>query len=221
VRQSEHILYITLIDFLLQILFLGMVISVIYAATIDTEVEDNSVKNVNTSQENLLKIQKLTGISNITELTDVLTRLGPLKQASTDREALEKISSEVNKVGGLDAAKKILADHAAVSAGQGSKSCLPNKARIATFHVYRDRIELGSFDAKEFSELLTKLNLTKEKVQRLSLSEFTKTFSQVKTLFPDCKFNIDVIEHSFDTRPRDVIRPIFWPSSYTKSPDIR
>jgi hypothetical protein len=221
VRQSEHILYITLIDFLLQILFLGLVISVVYAASLDTTVDDQNNKDVKTPQENFSQIQKLTGISNITELTDLLTRLGPLQQATKDRESVEKLSSEINKVGGLDSAKKILSDRVAVLGGQGSKSCLPNKARIATFHVYKDSIELGSFDAKEFPDLLIKLALTIEKVQRLSLNEFTKNFSPVKTLFPDCKFNIDVIEHSFDTRPRDVIRPIFWPSSYKKAPDIR
>lgn len=220
-RQSEHILYITLIDFLLQILFLGMIISVIYASSLDDKEENSLVRDVKTAQEKLVNIQKLTGTSNITELTDLLTRLGPLQQARTNQEALEKLSTEVSKVGGLDSAKKILADHASVSGGQGSKSCLPNKARLATFHVYRDRIELGVFDPKEFPDLLAKLALTKEKVQRLSLYEFSTTFSQVKTLFPDCKFNVDVIEHSFDTRPRDVIRPIFWPSSYKKAPDIR
>ena len=219
-RQSEHILYITLIDFLLQILFLGLVISVIYAASVDTKTEEQGLKDAKIAQENLKQITKLTGISNITELTDLLTRLGPLQQANKNSETFEKISSEINKVGGLDSAKKILAD-AAISSGQGAKSCLPNKAKLATLHLYKDRVELGSFDPKEFPNLLEKLALSKQKVERLSLAEFTKSFSQVNTLFPDCKFNVNIVEHSFDTRPRDVIRPIFWPSSYKKAPDIQ
>ena len=220
-RQSEHILYVTLIDFLLQILFLGMVVSVIYAASLEPDTESKQIEDVKTAQENIQIIKKLTGISNITELTDLLTRLGPLQQVKARQDDYEKLSTEVRKVGGVEAAQKVLADHAAVSGGQGSKSCLPNKARLATLHVYRDRIELGSYDLKEFPDLLTKLSLTKQKVERLSLDEFSRSFGQVKVLFPECKFNVDVIEHSFDTRPRDVIRPIFWPSSYKQAPDIQ
>ena len=220
-RQSEHILYVTLIDFLLQILFLGLVLSVIYAASLEPDPERGKIEDPKTAQENIQTIKKLTGISDITELTDLLTRLGPLQQVKGKQDDYEKLYSEAKKVGGVDAAKKIPADYAAVSGGQGSKSCLPNKARLATLHVYRDRIELGSFDPKEFPDLLGKLSLSKEKVERLSLEEFTKLFSEVKTLFPDCKFNVDLIEHSYDTRPRDVIRPIFWPSSYRQAPDIQ
>jgi len=221
VRQSEHILYVTLIDFLLQILFLGLVLSVIYAASLEADPETGKIEDLKTAQERIQSIKKLTGISDITELTDLLTRLGPLHQVKAKQEDYEKLSSEAKKVGGVDSAKKVLADYAAASGGQGSKSCLPNKARLATLHVYRDRIELGSFDPKEFPDLLSKLSLSKEKVERLSLEEFSKLFSQVKTLFPDCKFNVDLIEHSFDTRPRDVIRPIFWPSSYRQAADIQ
>lgn len=220
-RQSEHILYITLIDFLLQILFLGMVVGVIYAATKNPKSEEQKVEEAKSAQENLLNIKKLTGVSNITELTDLLTRLGPLQQAYKNAASFEKIASDIDKVGGLDSTKKILSDHAAISGGQGSKSCLPNKAKLATLHVFRDRIELGSYDPKEFPNLLEKLSLSKQKVERLTLDEFTKSFSKVKTLFPDCKFNVDVVEHSFDTRPRDVIRPIFWPATYKKAPGIQ
>jgi hypothetical protein len=198
-----------------------MVVSVIYLASLDVDTEEQGINSAQTDQEKIKALKTLTGISNFTELTDLLTRLGPLQQAQARREDYEKLSSEVQKVGGVEAAKKVLADHVAVLGGQGSKSCLPNRARVATLHVYRDRVELGSYDPKEFPDLLAKLSLSKQKVERLSLEEFSKVFSEVKTLFPDCKFNVDLVEHSFDTRPRDVIRPIFWPSSYKKAPDIQ
>ena len=221
-QQSEHTLYVTLIDFLLQILFLGMVVGVIYAVSQKPKPgEQQCWEDVKKTQATLQTIKNLTGISDITELTDLLTRLSPLQQAISNLDAFQKISTEVNKVGGVDSAKKILADYAAASGGQGSKPCLENKAKLATLHVYRDRIELGAFDSKEFPDLLVKLNLSKQKVQSLSLQEFSKSFSKVKTLHPDCKFNVDVIEHSYDTRPRDVIRQIFWPASYTKAADIQ
>lgn len=193
----------------------------IYLASLASDTVEQGIDSAKTDQEKVEVIKKLTGISNFTELTDFLTRLGPLRQAQASRDDYEKISPEVQKIGGVDVARKVLADHAAVLGGQGSKSCLPNRARVATLHVYRDRIELGSYDPKEFPALLAKLSLSKDTVERLSLEEFSKVFGDVKTLFPDCKFNVDLVEHSFDTRPRDVIRPIFWPSSYKKAADIQ
>ena len=70
-RQSEHVLYITLIDFLIQLIFLGLVLSVIYSASQPSMDEQERATEV------LTKIKQLTGISDLTEITDTQTRLGP------------------------------------------------------------------------------------------------------------------------------------------------
>ena len=65
-KQSEQALYITLIDFLIQIIFIGLVIGVVYAV-IQTENDpskDNSQK--------LETVAKDSGM-NVSELLDYLT----------------------------------------------------------------------------------------------------------------------------------------------------
>ena len=205
VRQSEHVLYITLIDFLLQLLFLGMVISVIYAISQQEEATAFDPAVAKDAIEAMQKVKNLTGISNLTELTDELTRLGPLQQAGKNVDSWINIADAVKNVGGIDTAKKILVKQA----GQGLPSCLPNKARLATFHAYPDHIDLGIHDSKEFGALLTKIGLQKANVERISTREFPTVFKQVKAHYPDCRFNVDLIEHSFDTRPRDSVRQAF------------
>lgn len=207
-RQSEHILYITLIDFLLQLLFLGMVISVVYAIstadtsnTMDPEECKSAIDFTNTAK-------RLTGISNLTELTDKLTALGPLNSASNDAEVCRDIAGKVKAVGGAANAKKIL-DKAILETGQGLPSCLPNKAKIMSFDAYHDHITLRDYNPNEFHAFLQKTNINKTAIERLSPTEFRSMFSKVREYYPECRFNVDLIEHSFDTRPRDAVRSAF------------
>lgn len=208
-RQAEHVLYITLIDFLLQLLFLGMVISVIYAISQREEPAAPDPAAARDAIETMTKIKNLTGISDLTKLTDELTRLGPLNQAGNDAQSWRDISDAVRDIGGNEAAKKTLTDQAAKRGGQGLPSCLPNKARLATFHAFQDRIDLGDHDEKELQALLVRIGVAKDKAAHLTTAEFPRVFGPVKISHPDCRFNVDLVEHSYDTRPRDAVRSAF------------
>lgn len=205
-RQSEHVLYITLIDFLLQLLFLGMVISVMYAMSqqedLPVAVDPAVAKDAIEAME---KVKSLTGVSNITQLTDELTRLGPLQPANKNVESWKNIAETVKSVGGVDSAKRILDKQA----GQGLPSCLPNKGRLATFHAYSEYIDLGNYAPNDFPALLAKIGLQKSSVEHIATRDFSSVFKLVKVHYPDCRFNVDLIEHSFDTRPRDSVRQAF------------
>ena len=209
-QQKEDVLYITLIDFLLQLLFLGMVISVVYAVA-QQMAEDAAPDPIQAKNaiENMEKVKQLTGISDLTELTDELTRLGPLNQAKKNSDSWKEISKEVSAIGGMDVAKKTLAEQAIKKAGEGLPSCMPNKSRLATFHAYIDRIELGEYNETELSMVLDKLGLSKEGIQSLPLKDFTRKFNPINTTFPDCRYSINLIEHTYDTRPRDAVRIAF------------
>lgn len=91
-RQSEHVLYITLVDFLLQLLFLGLVLSVIHSA-LQPDPDEVQANNAFVAE-----IKKLTGISDLTVLTDELTRLGPLKSAANDVKFARELESLMTKV---------------------------------------------------------------------------------------------------------------------------
>lgn len=203
-RQSEHVLYITLVDFLLQLLFLGMVISVIYSSTQPDPEETQSNKSF------IEQVKKSTGISDLTILTDLLTRLGPLNQASAKVEIGRDLEDAVKKVGGKDEALKLL-NAAATKKGQGLPPCLAKGEKLVTFHAYSDRIEIQTPITPEMSSLLKYLETSIESVSRLSLAEFARVFAPVyaRNQKEQCIYNVVVNEHVYDTRPRDVIRKTF------------
>lgn len=208
-KQSEHVLYITLIDFLLQLLFLGLVIGVIYSAHQPSKAELNESKKIDSAFK---KIKELTGISDLTVLTDELTRLGPLSEAAKKISKFEKINPTIEKLGGVEEAEKVLKSELGKK-GQGLPSCLDSAERIATFDAYADRIILSSNYTSEFEKLLIELNISKDKIASLSLQEFREVFYPVisRNKKFECIYNVNLIEHSFDTRPRDAFRSIFGP----------
>jgi hypothetical protein len=206
-KQSEHVLYITLIDFLLQLLFLGLVIGVIYSAHQPTKEELSESKKIDSAFK---KIKELTGISDLTVLTDELTRLGPLKEAAKNASQFEKIKPSIDKLGGVEEAEKVLKSELGKK-GQGLPSCLTNGERVATFDAYSDKIVVSPSYSSEFAKLLTELGIPKEKITSLSLREFREIFYPVisRNKKYECVYHINLIEHSFDTRPRDAFIAIF------------
>ena len=208
-RQSEHVLYITLIDFLIQLIFLGLVLSVIYYASQPSKDEQDK------AAEAIAKIKQLTGISDLTEITDELTRLGPLKTAAQNSKLGEDFNNLAGKVGGKEAAFKILTTEANKGSAPGKPYCIGG-LKVATFDAYEDRLELRPPVSSEMSELLKQLNLSSESVKRIPIKEFSKTFAQLRVIETTCVYNVVLVEHSFDTRPRDAVNSTFRASSYQR-----
>lgn len=214
-RQSEHVLYITLIDFLLQLLFLGLVLAVIYSALQPSEEEVKESKKLIPVVE---EIKNKSGISDLTKLTDALTRLGPMQEAVLDAKRGKDFKDVVNKLGGDEQALKLLNTEA--NKGVGVKSCLPNQEKLTSFHTYRDHIEHHGSNSSEFSGVLKKLNVPESRVENMSLEEFRTIFGSMKKITDDCMYYVTLIEHSYDTRPRDVFRGIFL-TSPQRAADIK
>jgi hypothetical protein len=214
-RQSEHVLYITLVDFLLQLLFLGLVLSVIHSA-LQPDPDEVQANNAFVAE-----IKKLTGISDLTVLTDELTRLGPLKSAANDVKFARELESLMTKVGGQEKALKLLNDEIK-KAGQGLPSCMPNGKTIATFDAYVDRLELQSPVSPEMNDLLKTLKTSPDKVMKLPLNDFREIFGPVagRNQTEKCIYNVVLVEHAFDTRPRDKFRGLFVPFTRAAS-DLR
>ena len=208
-RQSEHVLYITLIDFLIQLIFLGLVLSVIYYASQPSKDEQDR------AAEAIAKIKQLTGISDLTEITDELTRLGPLKTAAQNSKLGEDFNKLAGKVGGKEAAFKILTTEANKGSAPGKPYCIGG-LKVATFDAYEDRLELRAPVSSEMSDLLKQLNLSSESVKRIPIKEFSKTFAQLRVIETTCVYNVVLVEHSFDTRPRDAVNSTFRASSYQR-----
>jgi hypothetical protein len=211
-KQSEHVLYITLIDFLLQLLFLGLVVGVIYAVAQQAEEEKKGTTGEETADVQIRKVKQLTGISDFTKLTDVLTRLGPLNPSAQYVEVDKDLSKKVGEVGGNQKATAILDDYAKKNTGQGYPSCLPENGIVSVIHAFNDRIEIQNI-SPPMKELLGQISVSPNSIASLSLKDFVNTFNPVLGLKSSrerkCRYNVELFEHSFDTRPRDAVRKIF------------
>ena len=100
-------------------------------------------------------------------------------------------------------------------AAPGKPYCLGG-LKVATFDAYEDRLELRSPVSSEMNELLKQLNLSSELVKKIPIKEFSKTFAQLKVIETSCVYNVFIVEHSFDTRPRDAVNSTFRASSYQR-----
>lgn len=86
--RRDDVFFLILIDFLVQILFFGLFLFVFYEATIQKK------------NHQLKQAVDAAGVSDLTELTDDLSRLAPLK--------LKELSGIIAKAGGADAVSELL-----------------------------------------------------------------------------------------------------------------
>lgn len=201
-HQSDNVLYITLVDFLIQLLFLGLVLGVLYVATL--EEQEKGKENADFIE----RAKRLTGISDLTLLTDELTRLGPLMAVAKYVTLGQTLEQKVLAVGGAEKASSVLSEYIKKNPGVGKPSCLPNKAILATVHAYEDRIQIKS-STGELTTLLKELKLEFADVSELTLKKFTSVFRPVLALHPDCSYNVELVEYTYDTRPRDAVGAVF------------
>src|SRR5687768_2295114 len=107
-RRDDSVFFFTLVDFLLTALFAGLVLFVVARAKAQRE---EGVKEASAAA--LDSIQRRTGISDLAELTDRLSRLGPLGEAEGavkvvarlgGAEQVERLIAAVETTGGVESA---------------------------------------------------------------------------------------------------------------------
>ena len=201
-KRASSTLYLTLIDFLIQILFLGLLLGYVHATKKTNQAEEvtalqnklkAAIEEIKKKDEVISKLLRTSGHSTIQQLTDFLTRLGPLV-------------SQAEKVGGVHKAVEVLVDHQ--NKGQGKPSCLPDAAMLTIIHAFEDHLEIREI-SPELQKLLAKLGVSGESIGHMSFVQFENKFSPVLRLEPGCRYNVTVLEYSPYKMPRDVVRKVF------------
>jgi hypothetical protein len=123
-KRSNDIYFLTLIDLLVQALFLGLLL---YAIGDADQTKEKQKQEIETSrqqaeQRNIDALLEATGVSNLTELTDELTKLAPIKE-------LKGTADFISKIGGADDANR-LADMAAEHGGVSKLSKKLEEAKV-------------------------------------------------------------------------------------------
>lgn len=218
-RRDESVFFFTLVDFLVTALFFGVVLYAMgmHAKTADAKETANARKAVES-------LKSAAGVSNITELTNVLTKLAPVKDIEPivtsvrnvgGLPALVRIDSLIQSVGGIDSAVAILA-RARRGEGYGKPPCLFTLAAkgrkvprlVATVWGSDSTITFTALTGA-LDTLLTELNLSYASVDTLSLLEFRQAFAKLPTLRTDCRYWIGFIERTPYVYARDAVNAGF------------
>jgi len=225
-RRSDDVFFFTLIDFLLQVFFFGLLLFVV-GQTLQADEKVNHKSDV----EQRDRLLKATGVSSITELTDQLTKMAPLDQlrGTSDfiarqggQKAVEAAVTAANAAGGIEKISRLQGQVAAMSEriakleGWGKASCIPNimvngklqPKSIATVTVTDDGVSLEN-PAPEMTTLLKSMGLEFRAVQQLSLSSFKSTFAPVVTKQPECRYFLNVITRTRYLEPMRAVWSAF------------
>ncbi|WP_048441586.1 hypothetical protein [Caenimonas sp. SL110] len=210
-KQGDDVFFFTLIDFLLQVFFFGLLIYVVAQAFAGKPL----TKEEAAARQMLLEGTK---VSSLVELTDLLTKMGPLEhlpgtseffQKNGGRESVTKAVEAVKSSGGTENVRRMKADIESRDQeleglkgemkAWGTPSCVyetvGGKVRpktIARVRVFDDRIELEN-PSLEMDSILKGLNREFASVEKLSHANFRETFMPLVAQKPNCRYFLEVI----------------------------
>lgn len=212
--RREQTLYITLVDFLLQLLFLSVVFGAFAAASSSLSQNEHEQRagllaaRVDELQIALTTLFSAAGTTNVHDVAALLKSHAANKETLRLAEIGRRWEETAQLAGGPENLKRLIEDQK--RKGQFKPACRDNPARIVTFHAYADTITIERPLTNEFASLLAELGKDSSVAGSMSFAEFASTFRRVQALYPDCRFNVTVVEHTPLRQPRDVVREFFY-----------
>lgn len=194
-KRNSPILFFTLLDFFLVVIFFGFLLyalSVLEAKAPDTS-PNGPIENHGPDTSDLENIIILTGhfkTSNFSKLTDQLVTMIP-----ADFQKWEESKREIP--------------------GVGKPHCLarknnPRSAIILASVMANEGHITFTEETSNLTDVLQELGLKYEEVESLSLEQFVEAFAQILTTWPSCRYTLEVVETTDRTKPRDAIEKLFY-----------
>lgn len=216
-RRSDNVFLLTLVDFLVQIIFFGLLIFVVYKA-----IEGR--KRENYSPYQVEKAIDLAGVSNIVELNDQLSKLAPvgLKGLSTKlnldaKDAdVGRLADAIERSGGAANVSASLERLAKLEQGLGKPPCLfdvvngQKKPKPIAYAIASASTITLQTETPELTQVLAKIGLQFGSVRSLSLSQFKRAFSRLLIAEPACRHTLQFKETSRLVDARDAAGQIFY-----------
>lgn len=239
-KKNNDVYFITLIDLLVQVVFLGLLLYVVAEAD-----KDGPAATVEVERSTMERLLASAGVSNLTELTDELSKLAPVKE-------LKGTADFIQKAGGPDAAKQIIEvvkqagaskqlatylreareakemiDKAGgkekvaaiikkAEEGSGKPPCLfseENGKKIVKplASIDADNAELV-FEAStpELEKVLAQMNTSYGAIRKLSLAEFSAAFAPLTRIKPECRYTLRFVERTNFVHARDAASKVFY-----------
>ena len=218
-QRSDNVFMLTLVDFLVQVIFFGLFVFVVYQ-----NMESTRRQRLADAEKHLDAVYDAAGVSNITELTDELGKLAPVglkgfntiwgEQGGGGRAG--ELKSVVEEAGGPDGLKAKLGRLAKLEEGLGKPPCLfelrDGKRQATPLAAVVASADTITFTANTpaLQPLLDKLGLTYDGVKSMGLAQFRRTFRRVVELQPDCRYSLLFRETSRLVDPRDAAGAYFY-----------
>lgn|GEM_PF-1486344 len=219
-KRSEDVFFFTLIDFLLQVFFFGLLLYVV-GRSANAGVEHERAER----EKQIEQVKRAAGVSNLTELTDLLTKLAPIRdlQGTADFIAraggAEKVMDKValvDNAGGAENLEHKLEKLRKLEEGTGRPPCLYDEVNgkkivrpLATV-VANDTHIIFQQTSPELEKVLSMLGHEFATVRELPLSEFRRTFSKLLTKKPECRYTLAFREKTRFVDARDAARFAFY-----------
>jgi hypothetical protein len=226
-KRSDDVFFFTLIDFLLQVFFFGLVLYVLSHA-IQMKADKTRRDSEKSRKDDIAAVKRLevmTGVSNLTELTDLLTNLGPINELKGTADFIsraggaEKVKAAVKTVeamGGATAVNEKLAKLRKFEEGAGKPPCLFSQLTdkkvprpLATV-VANDTTISFEGSNPDLEATLALLGRAYPSVRELSLNDFRKAFAPLLSKKPDCRYTLRFRENTKFVFARDAAQSSFY-----------
>lgn len=239
-KRNNDVYFITLIDLLVQILFLGLLLFVIAKAGQEKEQADQQ-----STRQAMERLLNAAGVSNIAELTDELTKLAPITELKGTAEfisraggadAANKLIDSVKQMGGVEQFQASMRDSSLmrelvnraggiekldsivkkIEAGRDKPPCLfsmdgeKKSSRALATVIATD--EMISFERSnpDLEAVLSMLGKSYSEVQSLPFSEFSSVFSALPRMKPECRYSLRLVERTNLVHARDAAQIAFY-----------
>lgn len=207
-NRREDVLYLTLVDFFLQMLFLVMIALLVYIAAQQQALQ--RVQKMYSDQREWLDLMKKYEVDSSKELADELSTLAPISEFDKARKALEFMRKHGGDVKVAEMVRK-------VEEGQGKPPCVyvMNDDKkvpkpVALFQATDNAIVLVRWEP-EFQALADKIGVgVLQTESEWGLKAFTRTWSKAVTLSPECRYTVTLKESTRFVEPRDTVQGIFY-----------
>jgi len=215
--RSDSIFLLTLVDFLIQVIFFGLFIFVVYQTVLQRDSHRYDPAAVDRAVET-------AGVSNLTELVDELSKLAPVRlkgfNATLGDKANEaqvrRAAEAIKEAGGASGVSNAMQRLAKLERGSGLPACIDETVdgsrRVVPLATATGTGSSIVFDAPtpQLDTLLDDIGLGFGSVKSLSLRDFPRVFQRVLTKHPNCRYTIVLRETTRMVNARDAAGQIFY-----------
>ena len=195
-KRTDSVFFFVLVDFFLQVVFLGLVL---YAGSLAIRGAGDDVSDAERLAA-LDRMRERTGISDLDSLTDRLTRLVPAESASGRRvfERLDTLFAVSDSQGGPSALRNRLRDLTELERRVGVVPCVSEvangrvRATVIGEGVLTDAYFALDSTTPRLAAVLDSAHITAASAQRVPLDQLPEVFGRIRALHPSCFYRLRV-----------------------------